>query len=606
MKTAARSDWANEGRGGANVTSNVTLTHVFSPTASMQFGYDYQAKWTSTLTSKLLAEVGFSQNFLGYNLAYQPGTPGPGADNPFGAIAKSDAGIASKGSFNAPATVFYNPFVAKVAVASLTYVTGSHSIKVGMQDKFGWIKNTLTQNGNMVQVYNNGAPLQVRVYNTPIASRSNLNGDVGIYVQDSWKIKRLTLNPGICFERFNAEVDDQVAPAGRFVPARQFAAIPNLPNFKNWVPRVGAAYDLFGDGKTGVKGSVGRYMQQDATSFPQTYNPMAAITANLSWTDVNKDDIAQGELGCVYQTVGCEINFAQLPANFGARRNRNPAPGLTRPYQMVYNAGVTRELRPGLGVAFNYFRREFHNVTYTTNLGNPVSAYTAFQVADPRGTGTITVYNADPTKLTLVNELDTTSSANKTTFNGFDLGVNMRLAKGITLAGGSSSGRTIAIQCDLSDPNYTAAATPGLRFCDQSAFGMPWKTTVKFSGSYPMPYGFRVSSVFQSSPGDQLINTYVLTAANFRTQTGVTLSQSSVSMRLTQPGTAYLPRVNQFDVTLSKSFPIGRVRVSPEVSLFNLLNANPVLSQSVAYPNVGIPLRILDGRLIRFQAQVRF
>ncbi len=53
-------------------------------------------------------------------------------------------GIASKGVFNAPATVFYNPFVAKVAVASVTYVTGSHSIKLGMQDKFGWIKNNLT------------------------------------------------------------------------------------------------------------------------------------------------------------------------------------------------------------------------------------------------------------------------------------------------------------------------------------------------------------------------------------------------------------------------------------------------------------------------------
>ena len=235
-----------------------------------------------------------------------------------------------------------------------------------------------------------------------------------------------------------------------------------------------------------------------------------------------------------------------------------------------------------------------------------MSAYTAFQVADPRGTGTITVYNADPTKLTSINELDTTSSSNKTTYNGFDLGLNMRLAKGITLSGGSSSGRTIAMQCDLADPNYTAAATPGVRFCDQSAFGMPWKTTVKFSGSYPMPYGFRVSSVFQSSPGDQLINTYVLTAANFRTQTGVALSQASVSMRLTQPGTEYLSRVNQFDVTLSKSFPIGKVRVSPEVSLFNLLNANPVLSQSVAYPNIGTPLRILDGRLIRFQAQLRF
>jgi hypothetical protein len=51
---------------------------------------------------------------------------------------------------------------------------------------------------------------------------------------------------------------------------------------------------------------------------------------------------------------------------------------------------------------------------------------------------------------------------------------------------------------------------------------------------------------------------------------------------------------------------VGRARISPEVSLFNLLNANPVLSETTAYPNVSTPLRILDGRLIRFQAQIRF
>jgi len=521
-------------------------------------------------------------------------------------ISKSDVGIQSKGTFDAPSTVFYNPFVAKVATASLSYITGSHSIKVGMQDKFGWIKNTLTNNGNMVQVYNLGAPLQVRVYNTPIQSRSNLNGDFGLYIQDSWRLGRLTLNPGIRFERFNAEVDEQSAPAGRFVGARTFAPIPDLPNFKNWVPRVGAAYDLFGDGKTGIKGSVGRYMQQDATAFPQAYNPMAAVTANLSWTDLNRDNQAQGELGCLYLTAGCEINFAQLPTTFGARRNRNPDGSLARPYQIVYNAGVTHELRPGVGLAFNYYRREFHDVTYTTNLANPMSAYTPFEIRDPRGTGTLTVYNADPTKIALVNELDTTSANNKTTFNGFDLGINVRLGRGVTLAGGTATGRTVTAQCDLADPNYLSTTAPGLQYCDQGAYGMPWLTTVKFSGSAPVGYGFRLSGVLQSSPGDQVIYTYVVTAANFRTQTGVPLTQSSVTTRLTQPGTEFLTRVNQFDMTVSRNFVFRKVRVSPEVSLFNLFNANPVLSQTTAYPNTGVPLRILDGRLIRFQVQVRF
>ncbi len=563
-----------------------------------QFGYDYQAKWSSPITSRLLAEVGFSQNFLGYNLANQPGTP-PGT------ISKSDVAIQTKSIYDAPATVFYNPFVAKVAVASLTYVTGSHSIKFGMQNRFGWIKNELTQAGNMVQVYSNGVPLQVRAYNSPISSRSNLNGDIGLFVQDSWRLGRLTLNPGLRFERFRAEVAAQSAPAGRFVGERNFDAIPNLPNFKNFAPRVGAAYDLFGDGTTGIKGSVGKYMQQDATSFPQAYNPMASATANLGWTDLNGDDYAQGERGCTYLTPGCEINFAQLPTTFGARRNRNPDPDLLRPYQLVYNVGITRELRPGMGFMVNYYRREFHNMTFTTNLDNPVSAYTAFQVANPQG-GTVTVYNADPVKLRLINELDTTSANNRVTYNGFDVLFNARLGSGGTLNGGTSTGRTINVVCDLTDPNYTSAASAGLGACDQSQFDIPWLTNFKLSGSHPLPYGFRASAVYQSTPGDQFLNTYVLSAANFRAQTGVTLSQASVTMLLNQPGRDYLPRVNQVDFTISKSLVFGKVRVAPELSLFNMLNANPVLSQSTTYPNLGTPLRILDGRLIRFQAQIRF
>jgi hypothetical protein len=573
-----------------------------------QFGFDDQAKWTSTISSKLLFEAGLSKNYLGYNLKYQSDVARASAANPFGDISKSDVGIASKTVYNAATTEFYNPFVANQAVTSLSYVTGSHSIKVGMQWKYGWIKNTVTQNGNMVQVYNNGAPLQVRVYNTPLQSRANLNGDTGIYLQDSWRMDRLTLSPGIRWERFNAEVAEQSAPAGRFVGARHFDEIKNLPNFTNWVPRLGAAYDLRGDGKTGLKFSIGRYMQQDASSFPQTYNPMVQTSAALSWTDLNKDDVAQGELGCVYQTAGCEINFAQLSSTFGSRRNKNPDANLKRPYQMVYNAGITQELRPGLGVAVNYFRREFHRISYTNSLSIPMSAYTAFQIPDPRNNGqSIPVYNVNPAALSAAtNEVDTTSANNKSAFNGFDVTLNSRFSNGAIVTGGTSTGRTISSLCDVTDPNYASAAASGLLYCDQSQIHIPFLTTFKLSGSYPLPYGVRVSGVFQSTPGDPVATTYVLSAANFRTITGVAMGQSSITMRLNKPGEEYLPRVNQLDVTLSKSFKVGSARVSPEISLFNMLNANPVLSESTAYPAIGTPLRILDGRLLRFQAQIRF
>ena len=158
-------------------------------------------------------------------------------------------------SFNAPATVFYNPFVAKVAVASSSYVTGSHSIKLGMQDKFGWIKNNLTQNGNMVQVYNNGMPLQVRVYNTPIVSRSNLNGDVGIYLQDSLEDQETDPQPGHPVRTLQRRGRRPGRACGPLRASQALLGYSRPAEFQE----LGAARrrrlrPVFGDGKTGTQG----------------------------------------------------------------------------------------------------------------------------------------------------------------------------------------------------------------------------------------------------------------------------------------------------------------------------------------------------------------
>ena len=112
---------------------------------------------------------------------------------------------------------------------------------------------------------------------------------------------------------------------------------------------------------------------------------------------------------------------------------------------MVYNAGITHELKPGLGWRRTSSAANSTTITYTTSLSIPLSAYTPYDIPDPRGNGeTMTVYNVSTAALSApINELDSTSDNNNTTYNGFDFTINARLPERRDLTGGTSTGRTV-------------------------------------------------------------------------------------------------------------------------------------------------------------------
>jgi hypothetical protein len=369
------------------------------------------------------------------------------------------------------------------------------------------------------------------------------------------------------------------------VPARFFEAVDDLPNWKNFSPRFGAAYDVFGDGRTALKASAGKYMENQATGWPDRYNPVVEDNDTRTWNDLNGDDIAQeNELG------------PTTNRNFGVRRNRNQDPDIKRPYNMFYSAGVQQELRNGMAVTFSYYRRKYYDQTLLDNLATTHADYTLVNIPDPRGNGqTLPVYNLNRASLGLVNELDTTSDSNTRIYNGFDLMLSARLPNGGNILGGTSTGRTRGITCEVDDPN-------NLRFCDQTQFDIPWDTQFKLSGVYPMPYGIQFSGVFISAKGEDVPVNYVVNRSIVPT-----LTQTSVTVRLNEPGSKNLERVNKLDLMISKSFTHGALRLQPQLELFNILNANPVLSQTNTFgPALDRPLRVLDPRALRIGVQVDF
>ena len=593
-------------------------------------------KWTSTASSRLLIEGGYSFNRERYNITNQPGIDQQrGTAAWYAGASRRDLTL---GTHYASLDTNQGQYPDRYNVqGSASYVTGAHNIKAGAQWNWGPYRRTRVTNADLIQRYLNGVPNTVQVYNTPIEWTDRLNADLGVYAQDAWTLRRLTVNAGIRWEYFNSEVSPSVSPAGRFVPTRNFDTIP-MPVWKDIAPRFGVVYDLFGDAKTALKFGINRYEQAQTINFADQFNPLVLTNFALSWTDLNRDDIAQGELGCAYLTPGCEINFAQLPQNFGVRALVSPNPDIKRVYNIETTLSLQHELVQGVQVNAGWFHRTFHNLPRQTNTLQGFSDYTLVNVVSPLDGSVIPMYNVSRIALTRINNVVSTDDSQKEWYNGYEVSFNARLPRGATLFGGTTSERMLWTLCnEESNPN-------NLLYCDASNSGIPFRTQFKLSGSYPLPYGVTVSGSFQSIPG-YLLGTNIPSPTALPSVTqpaGVgtvwlispttryaadcagpctpgalvipNMSAAALNVPLAAPGTEYAERVNQVDLSFAKWFQIGKSRVQGQFDLFNALNRSAVLSvRSLNYPTSNTPSpsylqpsSVLQGRILRLAMQMKW
>jgi len=596
------------------------------------------AKYTGTLSSSILVEGGFSFNYEQYVITNQDGVnKTPFTQEWFAGASRRDADLATL--YNGLAN-WGGRYPDRYALAgSLSYVTGAHTIKVGIQDTWGPYENTRETNADLQQVYRTGVPFQVTVYNTPLRYKDSLNADVGIYAQDTWSINRLTVNAGLRWEYLSSEVSASESGQGRFVPARSFGDV-QMPVWKDFAPRVGVVFDLFGNAKTALKASVNRYNESRTTFFANRYNPLALTSANLSWTDLNSNDIAEGNPGCTYLSTGCEINYAQLPNNFGVRSLNTVDPDFQRTYNWETTAGIQHELFSGVSVSATWYRRKFYDLRVTDNLLRTQSDYFAIPVVNPIDGSAFNLYSINPAVQARVDNFDTNATDGfEQVYNGFDITFNARIPGGGSMFGGFTTERTTRVVCgEPDDPNM-------LRYCDDADNDIPWRPQMKVSGTYPLFWGIQISGAFQSIAG-RALGGYVTTPVNKISGPGYgdvgspagtswlitrttrypntpcnapcvpgglvapNLTEASLTVPLVAPGTEFLDRITQLDLSFAKWFGLGGARrLQGQIDIFNVFNANPVLGvQSV---NFGTPAynqvnSILNGRTFRVGAQLRF
>ncbi len=326
------------------------------------------AKWTSTVTPRLLLEGGFSYNSERYDNLYQDGIQAArGTPAWYNGVRKNDTSLGF--TWNAAGAQLGNYPDRYNVAASTSYVTGSHSVKVGFQDSFGPYRRYNTANADLYQTYQNLVPLRVTVLNTPLQVEEYLDANLGLYAQDSWRLNKFTINVGLRFDHVKQHIVGQQAQIGRFANLVPYSDI-DMPVWNDMSPRTSVVYDVFGNGKTAVRAGFNKFMTAATTGFAQLYNPTAlSATLTLPWTDKNKDDIAEGERGCSFANdPACEINFANLPANFGVRSLSAFDPGLQRPYQLAYNVGLSHEVRSGIAVTAEWFHSNFKDLIARNNV----------------------------------------------------------------------------------------------------------------------------------------------------------------------------------------------------------------------------------------------
>jgi hypothetical protein len=146
-------------------------------------------------------------------------------------------------------------------------------------------------NERLAYNFSNTLPTTLTMYANHGANNPFEMNTTALYAQDQWTGGRLTLQGGIRFEQIGSYYPESIFVADRFLPnALTFAAQDAGVGPKDIDPRFGAAYDLFGNGKTSLKFSMGRYPTADNSYgtygwLQQPANRVATST-NRNWNDL--------------------------------------------------------------------------------------------------------------------------------------------------------------------------------------------------------------------------------------------------------------------------------------------------------------------------------
>lgn len=585
----------------------------------------YQVTWNAPMTNKLLLEAG-----AGATISHWPTIlPQAGVRPTDISIVELSTGFRynSAASYNSPQDS--DRYSQR---ASVSYVTGTHAYKVGFQLEQGVSNVGTTRYGDINYGLLNGVPNRITQFASPYLEKLRIKADLGLFAQDQWKIQRLTLSYGVRFDLFNGYVPPQDIPATRFVPARNYGEVKNVPLWKDLNPRLGGSYDLFGDGRTALKASFGRYVSKSGITVQRNNNPIttSVLSVNRTWNDSNgnyapdcdlTNPLGNGECGVI-----SDLNFGQTRVTtryaddvllgFGARESNWDA-----------TAELQHQLTPGISINAGYYRNWAAHFQATDNELVSSVDFSPFCITAPSdarlpgggGYQVCGLYDVSLAKFGAANNVVTQASRfgeQKRISNFFSVGINTRLPSGIRIGGGVDTGRTLTDNCFVID------SPQQLVNCRQT-WGFGPQTQLKLFGSYPLPNDFIVSGTFQNVGGLPYEANYNATNSEVAPSLGRNLAAcgtranctATVTVPLITPYTQFEDRRVQLDLRLTKLFKLSsKVRLQANFDLYNALNGTAFLGVNNTYgaqwrvpaSSTATGAGVLNARLAQFSARLSY
>ena len=599
-----------------------------------------QVSWSAPVSTRLLLEAGYSAT-----ISHWPRVSNPGVSTDAIRITESSTGFV----YGAPETLQDLQDSDRHAQRfSASYITGTHTFKTGFQLGQG-VKNLHQYSwSDYNYTFLRGMPTQITQLATPYFRKERIRADLGIYAQDHWAVKRVTVNYGLRFDYYNAYVPEQHMPATKFVPARDFDPVSHVPLWKDVSPRLGFAYDLFGNGRTAVKASLGRYVGKTAISVAADNNPVTRSVLNVTrtWTDANGNfvpdcDLANfstnGECGAISNT-----NFGRVNPN-ATRYDEEAIHGWgKRDYLWDLSTEIQQQLGAGVSLNAGYYRNWYRNFLVTDNQDVAPADYNPYCITAPRDTRlpagggyqVCGLYDISPAKFGRVTNLVTLANhyGDETFVSNFiNVSLNTRLRSGAQFGAGFDTGQTVNDACfDVDSPGaptaanlpgvsrtptpFTATTVNGRKICKAVT---PWGANAQFkaNGSYPLPADFIVSGTLQNVAGPNITANYTVPNSvvapslghDLAACAGRTPCTASVAVPLLAPQTVFEPRRTQLDLRITKFVGVRRGRLQLNLDMYNFLNASNVVTLNTNYgPSWLQPTSFLTGRLYEVGAQWSF